>query len=103
MSGLFLCVSHNSYLYSMNKMKSILLKLWYKITDLLPWVKRRRENKVVGQIQEERLDNEQRLLAMIGASFLKEFEKNRSLRQVVKKKSPVLKSRLKALGINVDR
>jgi hypothetical protein len=70
---------------------------------LLPWVKRRREKKVVDQLQGQKMDNEQRLLAMIGASFLKEFEKNRSLRQVVKKKSPVLKLRLKALGINVDR
>jgi len=87
----------------MNKMKSIILKLWYKLTDLLPWVKRRREKKVVDQLQGQKMDNEQRLLAMIGASFLKEFEKNRSLRQVVKKKSPVLKLRLKALGINVDR
>jgi len=84
-------------------MKSIILKLWYKLTDLLPWVKRRREKKVVDQLQGQKMDNEQRLLAMIGASFLKEFEKNRSLRQVVKKKSPVLKLRLKALGINVDR
>lgn len=91
------------YLYTMNKMKSIILKFWYKITDLLPWVRKRREKKLAGQLNENRLDNEQRLLAMIGASFLKEFEKNRSVRQVVKKKAPVLKSRLKALGINVDR